>query len=57
MVHDRSVRTMKRLLRESWQSTLNDQLERESVQQRLLLADPRMTEAIGELRTRLQGAS
>lgn len=57
MVHDRSVRTMKRLLRESWQSTLNDQLEREWVQQRLLLADPRMTEAIGELRTRLQGAS
>lgn len=57
MVHDRSVRTMKRLLRESWQSTLNDQLEREWVQQRLLLADPRMTEAIGELRTRLQGTS
>ena len=48
----------KRLLRESWQSTLNDQLEREWVQLAvLLLADPRMTEAIGELRTRLQGAS
>jgi 2-(1,2-epoxy-1,2-dihydrophenyl)acetyl-CoA isomerase len=52
-VYDRSVRTTKRLLREAWQSTLLDQLEREWVSQRLLLADPRMAESVQALRARL----
>lgn len=50
---DRSVRTMKRLLQQSWTSTLGDQLEREWVTMRLLFGDPRNGEMVAGLRARL----
>ncbi|MGW1403482.1 enoyl-CoA hydratase/isomerase family protein [Streptomyces sp. NPDC002405] len=53
VVHDRSVRSMKRLLRQSWESTLLEQLEREWLSQRTLFTDPRTIEAMEALRARL----
>ncbi|MEU6008333.1 enoyl-CoA hydratase/isomerase family protein [Streptomyces sp. NPDC047453] len=52
-VYDRSVRTTKRLLQQGAESTLMEQLEREWLAQRLLMADPRMAEAMEGLRRRL----
>ena len=52
-VADRSARAIKRQLRESWHSTLADQLEREWVMQRILLADSKTSDELAALRDRL----